>query len=100
MLEQNIVTLSAAMTFHEAVDNTVLKALAKLVAAVRQEPGCLEYSAHVHADDPRRVLFYERWQNQAALDVHSAAEPLTTFRETMGPRIMGPSELNAWKRVN
>jgi len=99
MLEKNIITLLAAMTFHEAVDNTVLKALATLVAAVRQEPGCLEYAAHVHAEDPRRVCFYERWKDKAALDAHSVAAPLSTFRETMGPRIAGPSELNFWKRV-
>jgi quinol monooxygenase YgiN len=100
MLEKDIVTLLASMTFHEAVDNTVLKALATLVAAVRQEPGCLAYAAHVHAEDPKRVLFYERWQNKAALAVHAAAAPLTLFRETMGPRIVGPSDMTFWKRLD
>jgi len=91
------ITLTAAMTFHEAVDETVAKAVAALVAAVRAEPGCLEYAAHVHAQDGRRVLFYERWQDKAALEVHAAAPALTHFRETMGPRINGDSELNFWK---
>ena len=85
------ITLTAAMTFKEPVDATVLDALAALAAAVRQEPGCLEYSAHVHTQDPRRVLFYERWQDQAALGVHGAAAALTNFRAAMDARLAGPS---------
>ncbi|MDR3641070.1 MAG: antibiotic biosynthesis monooxygenase [Humidesulfovibrio sp.] len=99
MLEQEIITLLAVLSFRESVDDAVLEALAALVAAVRQEPGCLAYAAHVHAEDPKRVLFYERWQDKDALEVHSAAAALATFREDMGPRIAGPSELNFWKRL-
>jgi quinol monooxygenase YgiN len=92
-------TLTAAMTFKEPVDDTVLTALSTLVAAVRQEPGCLEYCAHVHAQDQTRVLFYERWQDQAALDVHGKAAALTGFRAAMEGRFAGPSELQFWKRL-
>jgi Uncharacterized conserved protein len=92
-------TLTAAMSFKEPVDDTVLAALSTLVAAVRQEPGCLEYCAHVHAQDPKRVLFYERWQDQAALDVHAKAAALTDFRTALDSRFAGPSDLQFWKRL-
>ncbi len=93
------ITLTAAMTFKEPIDETIRTALSALVAAVRQEPGCLEYCAHVHAEDPKRVLFYERWQDQAALDVHGKAAPLTGFRAVMDGRFAGASELQFWKRL-
>jgi quinol monooxygenase YgiN len=93
------ITLTAAMTFKEPADDAVRAALSALVAAVRQEPGCLEYNAHVHAQDQTRVLFYERWQDQAALDVHAKAAALTDFRAAMDSRFAGPSELQFWKRL-
>jgi autoinducer 2-degrading protein len=39
----------------------------------RQEPGCLLYVGHQSAEDPRKFLFYEQYQDQAALDAHRNA---------------------------
>ena len=77
-----------------------LNALAAVVRATRGEPGCLEYAAHVHAADPRRVLFYERWQDQTALDAHNRTGHLAAFRAAVGPRLAGPSDLSFWKRLD
>ena len=44
-----------------------------MMRASRQEPGCLEYT---FAPDPLvagRVVLFERWESQAALDAHLAA---------------------------
>ncbi|OIO02803.1 MAG: hypothetical protein AUJ49_05595 [Desulfovibrionaceae bacterium CG1_02_65_16] len=87
------------MTFKTPVDETDRAALCVLVAAVRREPGCLEYHAHLHAEDTTRVLFYERWENQAALDIHGKSAALTGFRAAMADRFVGPSELNFWRRL-
>jgi quinol monooxygenase YgiN len=94
-----VVTLTAAMVFKEPVDAAALSALSALVVAVRAEPGCLSYTAHLHAQDSRRVLFYERWQDDAALAVHAKATALTEFRAAMEPRLAGPSELNFWRVI-
>ena len=93
------ITLTAAMPLKQAADDEVLAALAALVAAVRQEPGCLEYNAHLHAEDPARVFFYERWEDRAALDIHGKAPALTGFRKSLEGRFAGPSELTFWKRL-
>ena len=76
------ITLLAEMTFAAPVDETVVGALKLLMTAVRQEPGCVEYAAHTHACDPRRVIFYERWQDPKAVDVHGAA-PADTACKTL-----------------
>jgi len=93
------ITLLAALTFSEPVDQPVLDALATVMAVTRQEPGCVEYAAHAHATDPRRVVFYERWQDQAALDSHNASAHLAAFRAVVGPRLAGASDLSFWKRL-
>ena len=38
----------------------------------RSEPGCLEYTVAADPIDPGRVVLFERWVDQAALDTHIA----------------------------
>lgn len=38
----------------------------------RGEPGCLAHGVAVDCEDPLRLVFYEEWQDRAALDVHFA----------------------------
>lgn len=45
----------------------------------RAESGCLEYTFSADPLEPTRVLLYERWESQAALDAHLA-------RQKEGPR--------------
>lgn len=92
-------TLLAALTFAQPVDAEVLAALDAVMVATRQESGCVDYAAHVHAEDARRVVFYERWQNQAAFEAHSASAHLAAFRAVVGPRLAGAPELTFWKRL-
>lgn len=99
MSDEKEITLLAELTFAAPVDETVVGALKLLMTAVRQEPGCIEYAAHVHADNPRRVLFYERWQSRKALDVHGAAPALTAFRGTVGRLLAGDPKLTFWERL-
>jgi quinol monooxygenase YgiN len=41
--------------------------------ASRAEPGCLEYTLSADPIDPSRVVLFERWSSQEALDAHLAA---------------------------
>ncbi len=34
------------------------------------EPGCAAFSVHVALDDPRRILLYEQYRDEAALAAH------------------------------
>ena len=44
----------------------------------RGEDGCLEYTFAADPLEPGRVILYERWESQAALDAHLAAIAATT----------------------
>jgi quinol monooxygenase YgiN len=41
----------------------------------RAEAGCLEYTFSADPLDAGRVLLFERWETQAALDAHLAGPP-------------------------
>jgi quinol monooxygenase YgiN len=36
----------------------------------RGEPGCLAHAVYLDPEDPLRLVFVERWADQAALQVH------------------------------
>ena len=40
------------------------------VARSRAEPGCLEHGVAVDADDPLRLVFFERWADRDAIGAH------------------------------
>jgi quinol monooxygenase YgiN len=49
----------------------------------RREDGCLEYTYAADPLEPGRVVLFERWETQSALDAHLAAISGTT---TVTPR--------------
>jgi quinol monooxygenase YgiN len=38
----------------------------------RTEPGCLSHSVSIDAENPLRLVFFEEWEDRAALDLHFA----------------------------
>ena len=45
-----------------------------MMRASRAEAGCLEYTFSADPLDPSRVLLFERWASQEALDSHLSAQ--------------------------
>ena len=50
--------------------NAALDAFAVVVAASRQEPGCIDYAFTPDPDVPGRVRVFEHWVSDAALTEH------------------------------
>ena len=38
----------------------------------RGEPGCISHDVHIDGENPMRLVFIERWTDQAALKAHFA----------------------------
>ena len=49
----------------------------------RAESGCLAHDVHVHAEDPMRLVFLERWADLEALRAHFAVPASTSFVEAV-----------------
>lgn len=52
--------------------------LAMQVNLSRQEPGCVRFEAFESQSVPGTFILIERWESQAALDVHRTAKGFTT----------------------
>jgi quinol monooxygenase YgiN len=44
--------------------------LRALLEPTRNEPGCMAYELHKDPENPAKFMFYEKFKNQAALDLH------------------------------
>jgi len=62
--------LTVTYTVKEGELEPVLAALGPLVEESRREPGCLIYEAHRDAEDENRILLYEQYEDEAALEAH------------------------------
>jgi quinol monooxygenase YgiN len=59
-----------------------LSAVQPMVSATLVEAGCHEYAFTPDPNDDKRVLLYELWDDQAALDAHFASDHMAAWQET------------------
>ena len=59
-------------------EDEVRRLLVTLIAPSRGELGCYQYDLLRNPDDPRDFCFVERWEDDRALDQHSATEHVKT----------------------
>jgi quinol monooxygenase YgiN len=58
--------------------------LQQMITPTRQEPGCIRYELNVSLSDPAVFIFYERWQDQAALDGHLKTPHMSVLHPRAG----------------
>lgn len=59
-----------------------LTAVQPMVSATLNEAGCHEYAFTPDPNDDDRVLLYELWDDQAALDAHFASAHMAAWQKT------------------
>lgn len=62
----------------------------------RAEPGCLEHGVYRDAEDPRRLIFVERWHDRAALAAHFALPASRAFVEAVSKLAAEPPEMTVY----
>ena len=63
-----------------------------MIRTSRAEPGCLEYTYSADPIDPGRVVLFEIWESQDALDAHlRALRAAPASPETAGPEVEATS---------
>jgi quinol monooxygenase YgiN len=51
-----------------------------IVGPSRKERGALQYDLHRDLREPRRFVFYERWESEAALAEHAKSAHIAAYR--------------------
>lgn len=78
-------TLIATLTTRQDPSPALHEALRSLIAATREEPGCLQYDLHQQPDNPRVLVMIEQWRDAAALIAHQATAHYGQFGQRCGP---------------
>lgn len=86
MTELNVVATIPAKP--ENADE-IRTAVAALVAATREESGCLSYDAYESAAVPGTFVTVERWTDQAALDAHMATPHIAAALGAVDGKLAG-----------
>ena len=68
-----------------------LKASEAIIAGTRAEAGCLFYALHEDAHAANSFLFYEEWQDRAAIDAHFAEPHFLAFGEAIADAVIEKS---------
>jgi quinol monooxygenase YgiN len=68
------VVLVVRLRVQEGTEDEARAVLSELAAETRNEPGCVAYVPCVERDDPRAMLIFEEYVDQAALEAHAASE--------------------------
>ncbi|MGF6754703.1 putative quinol monooxygenase [Paraburkholderia sp. GAS334] len=68
MSEVAVVAISVAKPGYE---EQLREALTGIVGPTRKEQGALQYDLHRDVSEPRRFVFVERWESEAALAAHA-----------------------------
>jgi quinol monooxygenase YgiN len=69
-------------------EEDLARELFALVEPTRKEAGCLTYVLHVDPETPGKLMFYEKFADQAAVDLHVNTpyfKQLLSYREKSDP---------------
>lgn len=75
-----MIVLLVQFTVKQGTEDQACHYIRSMTEHTRREPGCRMYVGHQSSKDPRRFVFYEQYDDSAALDTHRAAP---YFRENI-----------------
>lgn len=97
--DANEVQLVAILTARPGQESALRDAIVSIIPAVRGEAGCLEYAMHVDRENPDRIVMFERWSDQQALDDHGSAAPFQSLAAEFDTLLAKPVELIPLQRI-
>jgi quinol monooxygenase YgiN len=67
---------------------------------VMNDPGAILYSLNRSAENQTDFIFYEQYEDEAALGYHLSTEHFKKFAATIEPLFAGPGEIGHWVEVS
>lgn len=62
----------------------------------RSEPGCIAHAVYRDTENPQRLVFVERWADQAALQVHFAVPASRQFAQALTAMASGAPDMEIY----
>ncbi len=78
---RRMLIVAGSITTADEGRDAFLAAVAPMVSATLAEPGCHEYAFTPDPNDSNRIMLYELWDDQDALDGHFASEHMAQWQQ-------------------
>ncbi len=78
-----MIVVAGTLTYDPADDAGVRAAVTSVAAQTRQEEGNISYEFFADLAGPGRVLVFEEWESDAALQAHFSMPHMLEFRATL-----------------
>jgi quinol monooxygenase YgiN len=98
-MSKTYLTVVAEITAKPGSEEELRALLLSIVEPTRKEDGCIQYDLHVSTAEPGKFLFFENWEDQAALAKHAASEHLKAFGAKAAGLVGGPSKIVTYMRI-
>jgi len=94
-----MIVLVAVLQAAEGKGNEVVEEFKKLVPIVRQDPGTIAYNINQAADNQDKILVYEKYEDQEALQYHGQTEHFKAFGQATRGMFAGRPEITLYNEV-
>jgi len=94
-----MIVLVAVLNVAEGKGNEVVEEFKKLVPKVRQDPGTIAYNINQAADNPDKIMVYEKYKDQEALQYHGQTEHFREFGRSTRSLFAGRPEITLYNEV-
>lgn len=94
------ITVIAKLKVQPGKDADFEAAARQMIATVKEsEAGTLAYILHKNTKDPTEFVYYEVYQDQAALDAHGKTDHMKAFGGKIGSLLAGRPEISILTEV-
>jgi quinol monooxygenase YgiN len=94
------ITVIAKLKVQPGKDAEFEAAAKQMIATVKEsEPTTLTYILHKNTKDPTEFVYYEVYQDQAALDAHGKTDHMKAFGGKIGSLLAGRPEIAILQEV-
>jgi quinol monooxygenase YgiN len=78
-----MIVVTGSVTARQDSFDEVRKLSLEHVHRSRGEPGCISHAVHVDCENPLKLVFFEQWDDRAALLTHFAVPASRDFVRTL-----------------
>jgi quinol monooxygenase YgiN len=88
--------IAGSITTEDGGRDAFLTAVKPMVVATHTEPGCREYAFSPDPDNANRILLFELWDDQDALDLHFASAHMADFQRASASLAVAGMEIKKY----
>lgn len=91
--------LIAKLKAQEGKEAELEKVVKEILPKVKEEEGTLKYSFNRSIKDPSVFVFYEKYVDQEALNIHSATPHFKEMSAALGSLLAAPPEIELYSEI-